>query len=74
VTGEPKSREDEFFASLTAREKEILLLAEGHSNQTIADCLGTVKAHNHETFSKLGLNSRAQAISRPRTPANMRSR
>lgn len=66
VTVEPKSREDELFDSLTAREKEILLLADSHGNQTVADCLflcfGTVKAHNHNIFSKLGVNSRSQAI------------
>jgi predicted ATPase/DNA-binding NarL/FixJ family response regulator len=71
VASEPMSRADEFFDSLTEREQEILLLlAEGHSNQTIADRLflglGTVKAHNHNIFSKLGVNSRVQAITRAR--------
>jgi LuxR family maltose regulon positive regulatory protein len=56
---------------LTERELEILqLLADGHTNQEIAErlilVLGTVKAHNHNIFSKLGVRNRVQAISRAR--------
>ena len=56
---------------LTERELEILrLLSEGHSNQEIAERLflviGTVKAHNHNIFSKLGVKNRVQAITQAR--------
>ena len=56
---------------LTEREREILrLLAEGASNQEIAERLtlvvGTVKAHNHSIFGKLGVSNRTQAIARAR--------
>jgi predicted ATPase/DNA-binding CsgD family transcriptional regulator len=52
---------------LTERELEILrLLSQGMTNQAIADQLylsrGTVKAHNHNLFSKLGVTSRTQAL------------
>jgi DNA-binding NarL/FixJ family response regulator len=45
---------------LTRREREVLeLMAEGRSNQAIADALGlsgkTVEAHVNGVFSKLGL-------------------
>lgn len=71
VTSGSASGADAPLDSLTEREKEILLLlADGHSNQTIADRLflglGTVKAHNHNIFSKLGVNNRVQAIARAR--------
>lgn len=54
---------------LTEREREILwLITEGLSNQEIAQrlflSLGTVKAHNHNIFSKLGVSSRTQALRR----------
>lgn len=54
---------------LTEREREILwLLTEGLTNQEIAKrlflSLGTVKAHNHNIFSKLGVSSRTQALRR----------
>lgn len=56
---------------LSLRELEILrLLADGLSNQDIAERLiltvGTVKAHNHNIFSKLGTHNRVQAIARAR--------
>ncbi|MFZ5827602.1 MAG: LuxR C-terminal-related transcriptional regulator [Bacillota bacterium] len=54
---------------LTERELQVLcLLAEGCSNQEIADRLilaeGTVKKHTHNIFGKLGVASRIQAILR----------
>lgn len=54
---------------LTDRELEILrLLSAGLTNQEIADklivSLGTVKAHNHNIFSKLDVSSRTQALRR----------
>ncbi|MEM9955477.1 MAG: LuxR C-terminal-related transcriptional regulator [Chloroflexota bacterium] len=54
---------------LTKREAEILqLISQGMSNQEIADTLflsrGTIKAHNHNIYGKLGVRSRTQAILR----------
>lgn len=51
-------------ARLTAKEREVLtLVAEGHSNATIADLLGTnvrtVETHIGRIFTKLGLESSA---------------
>lgn len=56
---------------LTERELEVLrLLAEGLTNQEIADHLvlvtGTVKSHNYNIFSKLGVKNRSQAVKRAR--------
>ena len=56
---------------LSERELEVLhLLARGMTNQVIADELfivvGTVKAHNHNIFNKLGVSNRVQAITRAR--------
>jgi ATP/maltotriose-dependent transcriptional regulator MalT len=56
---------------LTEREIEVLgLLAQGLTNQQIADALtvvlGTVKAHNHHIFGKLGVSNRVQALARAR--------
>ncbi|MBX3085689.1 MAG: hypothetical protein KF716_28890 [Anaerolineae bacterium] len=56
---------------LSERELEILrLLADGLTNQQIADklviVLGTVKSHNSNIFSKLGVTNRTQAIKRAR--------
>jgi NarL family two-component system response regulator LiaR len=53
---------------LTEREKEVLrLVVQGQSNQQIADAmvisLATVKAHMSNILSKLGVASRAEAIS-----------
>ena len=53
---------------LTEREKEVLnLVVQGHSNQQIAEALvisvATVKAHISSILSKLGVSSRAEAIS-----------
>ncbi len=56
---------------LTPRELEILrLLANGLSNRAIAEelviAVGTVKAHNHSIYSKLGVNNRTAAVVRAR--------
>ena len=55
--------------SLTEREHEILLLlSQGLTNKDIATRLylssGTIKAHNHNIFMKLGVSSRTQALLR----------
>jgi len=60
---EPK---ESLYANLTERECEILeLLAEGHSNDKIAERLvigvGTVKNHVHNVLKKLKLRSRKDA-------------
>jgi LuxR family maltose regulon positive regulatory protein len=54
---------------LTERELEILrMIAEGHSNQDIAEklfiTLGTVKAHISHIYTKLDVRSRTQALSK----------
>jgi predicted ATPase/DNA-binding NarL/FixJ family response regulator len=54
---------------LTERELEVLaLMAQGLTNRQIAEQLvvviGTVKAHSHSIYSKLGVNNRVQAINR----------
>jgi ATP/maltotriose-dependent transcriptional regulator MalT len=54
---------------LTDRELEVLgLMAQGLTNRQIAEqlvvVLGTVKAHSHSIYSKLGVNNRVQAIKR----------
>jgi DNA-binding NarL/FixJ family response regulator len=59
------------FPELTDREREILeLIAQGHSNTTIADTLvlsqKTVRNHVSNIFSKLQVADRAQAIVRAR--------
>jgi len=56
---------------LSERELEVLrLVADGLSNHEIADLLilaiGTVKAHVHTIYGKLGVQSRTQAIARAR--------
>ena len=56
---------------LSERELEILhLMASGMSNQEIAERLylatGTVKAHLHNVYGKLGVQGRTQAIARAR--------
>jgi LuxR family maltose regulon positive regulatory protein len=56
---------------LTERELEVLrLLAVGHSNQAIAQqlivAIGTIKRHVNSILSKLGVQSRLQAVARAR--------
>jgi LuxR family maltose regulon positive regulatory protein len=56
---------------LSERELEVLrLVADGLTNREIADvlilALGTVKAHVHNIYGKLGVQSRTQAIARAR--------
>jgi len=56
---------------LSKRELEVLrLMAEGYSNQEIAEhlvvTLHTVKKHSSNIFTKLGVNSRTQAVARAR--------
>jgi LuxR family maltose regulon positive regulatory protein len=57
--------------ALSEREQEVLrLIAEGYSNQEIADRLviavSTVKTHVNRVFGKLGVESRTQAVARAR--------
>jgi pimeloyl-ACP methyl ester carboxylesterase/DNA-binding CsgD family transcriptional regulator len=66
-TGAVRASESDAFASLSAREREILaLLSRGLSNATIAEELSisekTVRNHLSHLFDKLGVWSRAQAI------------
>jgi LuxR family maltose regulon positive regulatory protein len=56
---------------LSAREMEVLgLLAEGYSNQDIADhlvvALSTVKTHVHHLYAKLQTPDRLRAVTRAR--------
>ena len=56
---------------LSEREREVLrLIADGHSNQEIADMLvvavSTVKRHINNFYGKLGVQSRTQALVRAR--------
>jgi LuxR family maltose regulon positive regulatory protein len=57
---------------LSAREVEVLgLLAEGYSNQEIADhlvvALSTIKTHVHHLYAKLQTPDRLRAVTRART-------
>jgi ATP/maltotriose-dependent transcriptional regulator MalT len=70
---QPQSRQIQqgLVDPLSDRELEILnLLAQGLTNKAIAEKLivvvGTVKSHNHNIFSKLGVHNRVQAIARAR--------
>jgi ATP/maltotriose-dependent transcriptional regulator MalT len=56
---------------LTTRELEVLhLIAEGHTNQQIAETLvislGTAKWYTSQIYSKLGVSNRTQAVARAR--------
>jgi DNA-binding CsgD family transcriptional regulator len=62
-----QSRGHTVFASLSARERQVLaLMADGLSNTDIAERLGisekTVRNHSSNLFDKLGVWSRARAI------------
>lgn len=62
----PQPKAAEQSHGLTAREVEVLrLVAQGHSNSEIAEslqiALGTVKAHLHRSFQKIGVRDRTQA-------------
>jgi LuxR family maltose regulon positive regulatory protein len=62
-------RPDLLVEPLTEREMEVLhLLATGLSNRKIAEHLylseGTVKTHTHNLYTKMGVQSRTQAIAR----------
>jgi LuxR family maltose regulon positive regulatory protein len=64
-------RSNALVEPMTDRELEILgLIAEGHSNQTIADILiiavSTVKRHINNIYGKLDVQSRTQALARAR--------
>ena len=63
--------ESEWFEQLSERELDVLqLIAEGLTNQEVASrlflSLNTVKAHTRSIYSKLGVNSRTQAVARAR--------
>jgi predicted ATPase/DNA-binding CsgD family transcriptional regulator len=64
-------RQQEYHDPLTEREREILaLIAEGLTNQQIADqlylTLDTVKWYNRQTYQKLGVHRRTQAVAAAR--------
>jgi DNA-binding NarL/FixJ family response regulator len=63
----PAAGEDRAFASLSARERDILsLIAEGLGNAEIGERLSisekTVRNHASNLFDKLGVWTRAQAM------------
>ncbi|MFE3554087.1 LuxR C-terminal-related transcriptional regulator [Streptomyces sp. NPDC059193] len=65
IPADPTSREP--LSSLTAREREILVLvSQGKSNRRVASSLGisekTVRNHLSAVFSKVGASDRTQAV------------
>ena len=78
--GASQSQDPEFewVEPLSERELEILqLIAEGLKNREISArlylALNTVKTHNRNIFSKLGVNSRIQAVARARALGLLKS-
>lgn len=68
---QPDNSEFAWIEPLSAREVEVLeLIAEGLTNKDISDrlylTLNTVKTHTRNIYSKLGVNSRMQAVARAR--------
>ena len=71
VSPQPENPALDWIEPLSDRELEVLqLIAEGLTNQEIANrlflALNTVKAHTRNIYSKLGVNSRIQAVARAR--------
>jgi LuxR family maltose regulon positive regulatory protein len=71
VDADPQLTQNSLVEPLSERELEILrLIAEGLTNQAIADCLilslGTIKWYTGQIYSKLGVRTRTQAIARAR--------
>ena len=71
LVSERQDQSPEKIETLSAREMQVLrLIAEGQSNQAIADklilTLSTVKSHTTNIYSKLGVRSRVQAVVRAR--------
>jgi DNA-binding NarL/FixJ family response regulator len=69
ILHEPAASSEELAEVLTAREREVLdLLGHGLSNKLIAGELHisehTVKFHISSLYAKLGVNNRAEAVSR----------
>ncbi|MDJ0756262.1 MAG: LuxR C-terminal-related transcriptional regulator [Ardenticatenaceae bacterium] len=70
-SGPSKARLTDGVDQLSEREVEVLrLIAQGLSNQEVASrlylSLNTVKVHTRNIYSKLGVNSRTQAVARAR--------
>ena len=70
-----RAREDDPLAEFTARERDVLaLMAEGRSNQGIADRLGVteraVQKHITSIFDRLGLAGRARTTTGACSPCS----
>jgi ATP/maltotriose-dependent transcriptional regulator MalT len=70
--GEAEIASDGLIEPLTPREREVLLLiAEGRTNQAIANelflSIGSVKTHSSHVYGKLGVRGRTEAIARARS-------
>lgn len=68
VVGDLVGQRDAPGPQLTGREREVVrLMADGHSNRSIADALflseATVKTHLVRIYRKLGVDNRAAAVS-----------